>query len=156
MPTIRRATEADTEAIAQLEPTLFGSTAWSASMIREELTAAHRFYIVAEEHNNIVGYAGILCIGIEADVQTIAVTEAGRGRGLGSTLLNSLITEARSRNAEHMFLEVREDNAAAIRLYERTGFQPIARREGYYQPEGIDALVMHRPLTPPKTEEQPQ
>jgi ribosomal protein S18 acetylase RimI-like enzyme len=40
------------------------------------------------------------------------------------------------------FLEVRADNDAAVALYESEGFEAIDRRVGYYQPDGVDAIVM--------------
>ena len=43
-----------------------------------------------------------------------------------------------------MLLEVRADNEAAQRLYQRRGFTEIGRRRGYYQPSGADAVVMKR------------
>ena len=43
-------------------------------------------------------------------------------------------------------LEVRADNGAARRLYERHGFAEVSVRRRYYQPEGVDAVVMRRRL----------
>ena len=43
-----------------------------------------------------------------------------------------------------MFLEVRADNEAALALYGAEGFEAIDRRVGYYQPDGVDAIVMRR------------
>lgn len=154
-PELREATPEDADAIATLEPIIFGATAWSPAMVRDELTAPHRAYFVLEVGGAIVGYAGLLCIGIEADVQTMALTEGVRGSGQGARLMRTLIDTAQARGAEHMFLEVREDNARAIRLYEGHGFQPIARREGYYQPENIAAIIMHAALTPETPKEAP-
>lgn len=152
-PELRHATPEDAGAIGALEPVIFGATAWSSTMVRDELTAPHRAYFVLESAGEIIGYAGLLCVGIEADVQTIGLTESARGSGQGARLLQTLIDTAKQRGAEHMFLEVREDNARAIRLYEQHGFQPIARREGYYQPENIAAIIMHVALTPETGEE---
>ena len=50
--------------------------------------------------------------------------------------------------ASALLLEVRDDNAAARALYARTGFEHVSRRRGYYQPEGVDALVLRRLLSP--------
>jgi ribosomal-protein-alanine N-acetyltransferase len=47
-----------------------------------------------------------------------------------------------------MFLEVRDDNQPAIRLYERHGFQLSSRRRGYYADPPADALVLARDLPP--------
>ena len=44
-----------------------------------------------------------------------------------------------------VFLEVRADNARAQHLYERFGFERVGVRKRYYQPSGVDAIVMRRP-----------
>jgi ribosomal protein S18 acetylase RimI-like enzyme len=50
---------------------------------------------------------------------------------------------ARSRGAEEIFLEVRESNLAARRLYETSGFSESGRRQSYYQQPQEDAIVYH-------------
>jgi ribosomal-protein-alanine N-acetyltransferase len=44
-------------------------------------------------------------------------------------------------------LEVRQDNPRARGLYLRHGFEEIGIRRGYYQPSGVDAVVMRKVLT---------
>jgi [ribosomal protein S18]-alanine N-acetyltransferase len=68
------------------------------------------------------------------------------GRGIGSALLNALLTEAARRGCTEVFLEVRADNGRAQQLYRRHDFTEIGIRRGYYQPSGADALVMRRNL----------
>jgi N6-L-threonylcarbamoyladenine synthase/ribosomal-protein-alanine N-acetyltransferase len=63
----------------------------------------------------------------------------------------SLIAEARDRGATEVFLEVRADNPPAQQLYERLGFEPIAVRAAYYQPEGVDAVIMRLSIPAPQT-----
>jgi len=68
------------------------------------------------------------------------------GRGIGSVLLGELLRVARERRCAEVFLEVREDNPRARGLYQRRGFEEIGVRRGYYQPSGVDAIVMRKDL----------
>lgn len=144
MTTIRPVEAADIEQIVLLEPQIFESDAWSESMIRYELSADHRSYFVAVDGNSVVGYAGLLAVGAEGDVQTIALSEQYRGKGIGRELLNTLIDAARQRQVRQLFLEVRADNANAIALYQSSGFEILGERPGYYQPGNVAAIVMRR------------
>ena len=153
----------DVAEVAAVERELFGSTAWSAETFWSELAhPENRAYLVAEDAvgdpvgdvgdaepggGPLAGYAGLVVNGTEADVQTVAVRRAAQGRGLGSRLLRALLDEAAGRGASSVLLEVRADNAAAIALYERHGFERISVRRRYYQPGDVDALVYRlRPL----------
>ena len=144
---IRDAVAGDLERISELESQIFTSDAWSPAMIREELLADHRRYLVlVDGSDGIVGYAGILVIGAEADVQTIAVAPEARGAGHGRALMNELLGEATARGAEQVFLEVRADNPAARNLYVSLGFEELGVRPKYYQPDNVDAVVMRREM----------
>ncbi|GLY27737.1 ribosomal protein S18-alanine N-acetyltransferase [Kineosporia sp. NBRC 101731] len=139
----------DVEALMPLERELFGDTAWTVEMFWSELAHPEtRWYVVAESaEDELLGYAGLLAPGAEADVQTVAVAPAAQGRGVGRQLLDAMIDQARSREATSLLLEVRADNEQAIRLYTRRGFERIAIRHRYYQPGDIDAWIMRlRPL----------
>ncbi|TFD06616.1 MULTISPECIES: ribosomal protein S18-alanine N-acetyltransferase [unclassified Cryobacterium] len=144
---LRRAHEADLEAIMHLETTTFVHDAWSPTMMARDLGDPACFYLVAfppDDPSTVEGYAGLLAPrgAVEGDIQTIAVAESARGRGLGRTLMQALINEARKRGARLIFLEVRADNPGAQRLYERLGFIEVGVRRGYYQPDNVDAIVM--------------
>jgi ribosomal protein S18 acetylase RimI-like enzyme len=67
-------------------------------------------------------------------------------------MLVALLDHAQQRGVRSVFLEVRADNDAAIALYDSEGFQTIDRRVGYYQPDGVDALVMRKELSTPARE----
>ena len=146
---LRPATEADLDPIWRIEADVFAGEAWSREMMREELTADHRYYValVDPESDEIRGYAGLLTVGPEGDVQTIAVVPEARGGGHGRTLMRALLGEAARRGVRDVFLEVRADNPVAQRLYADLGFAEIGVRPKYYQPEGIDAIVMKLELT---------
>lgn len=139
----------DIEPVLELERALFPEDAWSAGMFWSELADARhpratRWYTVAEDaaQGRIVGYAGLMAVAGEGDVQTIAVAEDHWGSGLGSRLLARLVGQAAEADCTDLLLEVRVDNDRAQRLYRRFGFEPVGVRRGYYQPSGTDALVM--------------
>jgi ribosomal-protein-alanine N-acetyltransferase len=146
---LRVMTPADLDGVLRLEIELFGEEAWSRPMLEGELAQqpASRHYLVAEEDGVLVGYAGLLAAGTQADVATIAVTGTRQGRGTGAALLGALLAEARRRRCAEVFLEVRVDNLRAQQLYRSRGFEQIGVRPGYYQPSGADALVMRLDLT---------
>lgn len=138
----REMTEADIPAVWEKELELFPEDAWPLRMFHEELRqTGTRRYWVAEEEGRIVAYCGMMCVLPLADVQTIAVLPAYEGRGIGSTLLRGLISEATERGAKDVLLEVRADNPRAQGLYEHLGFEHIHTRRGYY-PGGVDARIM--------------
>jgi [ribosomal protein S18]-alanine N-acetyltransferase len=157
---------ADLASVLALERDLFPDDPWSAQMLAEEVAAppSARLYLVAEADDasgpvaatarqevarqEVAGYAGMMFLpgGVQADVLTIAVARAYWGRGIGSALLGALLQAAVGRGCTEVFLEVREDNPRARGLYLRRGFEEIGVRRGYYQPSGVDAIVMRKDL----------
>ncbi|MBW4031284.1 MAG: ribosomal protein S18-alanine N-acetyltransferase [Acidobacteria bacterium] len=156
---LRRATVADLDAIMEIESGTFASDAWSRGTMRAELGSRHGFYLVADwtpggggpPHPDaaIAGYAGLLApLGSgQADIQTIAVASSARRRGIGRAMMVALLEEARRREASEVFLEVRADNPNAEALYASLGFEQIAVRPKYYQPDGVDAHIMKAVIT---------
>jgi ribosomal-protein-alanine N-acetyltransferase len=154
------ASPGDIVEMAVLEKTLFPGDAWSLGAFEAEIVHPDSFYITvrADADHTLVGYGGLRAsneYGGQGDIQTLAVAEAFRGQGIGAHVLDLLLEEAWSRGVTEVLLEVRADNDAAARLYSRAGFHEIARRPGYYQPGGIDAIVMRtsRHDNQPHTEE---
>jgi ribosomal-protein-alanine N-acetyltransferase len=152
---------ADLASVLALEQELFPDDPWSAQMFTEEVAQppSARLYLVAEADDasgpvsaaaerGVAGYAGLMFLpgGVQADVLTIAVARAYWGRGIGSALLGALLQAAVGRGCTEVFLEVREDNPRARGLYLRRGFEEIGVRRGYYQPPGVDAIVMRKDL----------
>lgn len=85
----------------------------------------------------------------EAEIITLAVAPAVRRRGLARALLTEACRRAREDGAEAMFLEVSDQNTAAVALYDSTGFVRAGLRRGYYASvsPAQDALVMRLALT---------
>jgi N6-L-threonylcarbamoyladenine synthase len=150
---LRRATAEDVDKIMALETSIFENDAWSTEMMARDVADPGCYYLVAfppDAPDHIVAYAGLQAAqrSPESDIQTIAVAEEARGRGLGRVLMQSLITEARKRGARETFLEVRADNPGAQHLYRSLGFEDLGVRRGYYQPDNVDAIVMRLPIPP--------
>lgn len=140
----RAATVDDLDAIMALERASFPGDAWSDAMMREELDSPHGWYVVVEEGGRVIGYAGLRAPrgAADADIQTITIASGARGRGRGRALLTTLLDEAMRRGVRRVFLEVRADNPVAQKLYASEGFAEAGRRPRYYQPDGVDAIVM--------------
>jgi ribosomal-protein-alanine N-acetyltransferase len=146
---LREMKRADMPAIIALERELFPEDAWTPEMFAAEFAQppSRRLYLVAEDGNVLVGYAGMMFTGgSQADVVTLAVNSARWGEGTGTALLTALVDEADKRGYEEVLLEVREDNPRARRLYLLHGFTEVGIRRGYYQPSGVDAVVMRKGL----------
>lgn len=142
--TLRTATADDLDAIMTIERDSFRGDAWSASLMAAELASEHTHYVVDEEAGLLLGYAGLRAPAraSDGDIQTIALTAASRGRGRGRALLRALLAEAARRGIREVFLDVRDDNAAAQVLYASEGFVEIGRRPDYYPDGPTDAIVM--------------
>ena len=146
---LRQMIKADMPRIMALEQELFPEDAWTPEMFAGEFAqpASRRLYLVAEEGSALIGYAGMMFTGgSQADVVTLAVDPEHWSQGTGTALLSALVDEAGRRGYTEVLLEVRKDNPRARRLYLRHGFTEIGIRRGYYQPSGVDAVVMRKAL----------
>ncbi|MDR2881880.1 MAG: ribosomal protein S18-alanine N-acetyltransferase [Azoarcus sp.] len=116
---------------------------WSLGNFSDSLAAGHSCWLMRDA-GVPVGYAVMLGVLDEAHLLNISVVHAAQGCGLGSRLLEYLLSVARSSGVRQFFLEVRPSNLLALALYRRAGFVEIGRRKGYYPAsEGReDAIVM--------------
>lgn len=141
--TIRFATAADAGLLADIHRAAF-DTPWREEDIAALMQGPGGFALVAESQ----GF--ILCRAIagEAEILTLAVDPTARRNGLGRALVEAAAGVAIEQGADLFFLEVAEDNAPAIGLYQAAGFASAGRRPGYYQRPGgaSDALIMRRTL----------
>lgn len=157
-PTIRLATDADAEVLADLEAASLGIDAWSPGLVAAGVAGdvPTVSWWVAEVEGIVVGYAVASVVADIAELQRIAVDRAHRRTGVARELLDVVARAARAAGADRVLLEVREDNAGALALYADQGFDEIDRRRRYYR-DGATAVVMRRPLhrgcggsTPPR------
>lgn len=117
---------------------------WNYNILKEELNSQNSCYIVALLNNEIVGFAGIKFIVNEADIMNIVTKKIFRNQGIGKLLLENLIQLAKSLNLTSITLEVNEENAPAIHLYKKFGFEILGIRKNYYQNK--DGIIMTKKL----------
>lgn len=131
------------DALAQIHSTAFTvSRPWGAQEFETLLNNPHTHLYARPE-----GFALVQVIAGEAELLTIAVQPDFQGQGIGQSLMADWLKTV---DATEAFLEVAQDNAAAIHLYQSYGFAEVARRNSYYARKSniyVDAIVMRAPLT---------
>lgn len=141
---VRRATDADTEAMALVMATvaregLLGTeapvdVAARAERMRGQLADGSATMWVLEDEGTIVGNGGLHDTSAEGVLSLgVAILPGARGRGGGTALLTEMLGEAEARGAHKVELEVWPDNARAIALYERLGFECEGLRRDHYR-----------------------
>jgi ribosomal-protein-alanine N-acetyltransferase len=134
------------EEIAALHAKIFDPP-WDAKSIRSllEHPAATSLVAVAGEPKAAIGFVIGQLAADEAEILSIGVSPNWQRAGLGARLVEGLARAARRGEAKRIFLEVAEDNAPAIALYNKLGFVTAGRRKRYYERPGgeaIDALTL--------------
>lgn len=145
-------TDADLDAAAELHSEAFDH-AWSGDELGALLGQAGGMGVVAR----VVGQPTAAPLGFvlarnvdgEAEILTIAVARRARRGGIGRLLMDHLLQQLYAEGAKSLFLEVDEENTAALKLYRRLRFEEVGRREAYYRhPDGrrTSALTLKRKL----------
>lgn len=145
----RRGTLRDLDALLALEQD-FPSDRLSRRRFRHFLTRGNADIWVCVAGDRVVGNALMLYRAATktARLYSIVTDPKMRGRGVARTLLQTIEAAARRRGTARVCLEVRTDNVAAIKLYEKFGYR-LARRIKRFYEDGQDALRFERALTAP-------
>jgi len=145
-------TKTHANAMADLHATLF-SRPWSDGEFLELLqnTGVGGFVLrgSASKGSAIVGFVLTRTVADEIEILTIGVASNWQVLGAGRRLMDAVLQCAYRDRLQSVFLEVNENNGAALALYRKLGFLTIASRSGYYQQQGdkrAAALVMRRDL----------
>ena len=140
---IRRAEAPDCAVIAELEKICFPHDPWSYDSVYSDIVLNDRtVYLVAEDEGEIIAYGGLWKIFDEGHITNIAVVPGRRREHIGEKLVGELIELTRTEGIMNWTLEVRADNDPAIALYEKLGFRSAGLRKGYYEYDGMDAVIM--------------
>ena len=143
------------QALVDLQPEFFCVAPREDEFVRQAVKAADADYLLAEEDGAVVGFALVNYAGWTPEFSCVlphryacladlVVDEAHRQQGIGSTLLGAAKRWARDRRLEYLELSVLSQNAPAIALYRKHGFQEAGRRKNYYQQPREDAIIMTR------------
>jgi ribosomal-protein-alanine N-acetyltransferase len=148
---IRAADMLDADALARIHATCF-EAAWDGASFRAFLNRPGMLAFVATAtdaaETDLQAFILVQIAADEAEIISLGTHPPARRLGLARALLVHAAAEAARRSAGAMYLDVAEDNSAALALYRGLGFIVRARRKAYYQREGqsADALVLRRPL----------
>ena len=111
------------------------------------------FNLAALSNNTIVGFYIGEKAGPDFTLMDICVAPEYQGKGIAKQLLSQFIEYGEQQSAETLFLEVRESNTRAIKLYESAGFIEMSVRKNYYPSNDAakngfeDAILMGLSLT---------
>jgi ribosomal-protein-alanine N-acetyltransferase len=134
----------DLGTVAALE----GPTPMNEAQLEEELARPwSRLWVAREDGEGIVAFVVSWHVADELHVLNVATRSDRRRRGIGRSLMDTVVTYARGQRVKHVLLEVRRSNAAAIALYRRVGFFAMGVRVKYY-PDDEDAVEMVLMLDP--------
>lgn len=147
-PDVRPMRDSDLDVVIEIERASF-STPWSRTSFRNLMARDDADLWVAEVESAVRAYAVVWYVAREAELGNLAVARRWRRRGLGRWLLDWALGSAAERGTERIFLEVRESNHEAQRLYKQRGFVQVGVRRRYYRAPSEDAWVMCRELGGP-------
>ncbi len=145
---LRNLEAGDAALAARLHASCFAASRerpWNADEVAALLAMRGTFGLLLSADTDEGGLILVRALAGEAEILTLGVVPQCRHGGGGRLLLQRALEEARARGTSKIFLEVAEDNVAAIGLYISAGFTRVGRREGYYSFAGsapMAAIVM--------------
>lgn len=131
--------------VAEIERRCFSSEPWSERSLELLLgDSAVGFVTVCD--GVAVAYVGMMTVLDEGQITNVATLPEYRKRGFASAVLDALIDYAKKNGVSEIFLEVRESNCSAVRLYEKKGFEAVGLRKNFYRAPTEDAVLMKKTL----------
>ena len=138
---IKEMLPAHVKQVKVLLDTCFGESAWTMDALCLQLEKLDSRCTVAIEDDTVIGFLAFEQVVDEGSIVEVAVHPDCRRRGIARSLITSAINSTDGLHS--VFLEVRESNTPAIKLYESLGFERIAVRKGYYDHPKEDAVIMN-------------
>lgn len=144
---IRPLAVADLDAVMAIELRAYGFP-WTLGIFRDCLRVGYCCWCY-EVSGELLGYGVMSVAAGESHILNLTVDPEVQRQGVGTKLMKHFLQLACRHNADTVMLEVRPSNTAAIRLYEKLGFNEIGVRRNYYPAEDgrEDALLLARSLT---------
>lgn len=128
---------------------------WSSDDFRSLIAQDNVFGFVARPEGKpgkACGFVLARLVAGEAEILTIAVSDEVRKQGVGRALMDAVLRYLYQERAETLFLEVDENNVAALALYRRIGFNKVGDRPAYYETANgrSSAFILRRDLVRPQ------
>ncbi|GBE04132.1 MAG TPA: ribosomal-protein-alanine N-acetyltransferase [Nitrospirae bacterium] len=141
--TVRDISSDDLPQVKAIEDRIF-TTPWSLKSFKYEIKNKDAVLKVAEKNSLIIGFICIRSFLDATHIMDIAVIQEHCKQGVGGMLLLEALREIRKAKpeTEHITLEVRESNIAAIKLYEKFNFRETGSRKDYYSDPKEDGIIM--------------
>jgi len=144
--TIAPATEESIAEITKIEAECF-SEPWSEKSFRDALKlSSAEIFVALDDKMDVLGYFVLYYSSDQGELQNIAVCPGYRGYGIGSLLMEKLISESLKLGMSQIYLEVRSTNEPAKELYRKYGFIPTGIRKNFYRFPTEDAIVEMKDL----------
>lgn len=141
---IRDYVSGDEKKIAALERECFSSP-WSETAITDAVANGTKF-LIAEKGFDFAGYISLNTAADEGYINNIAIQPSFRRQGIAERLLTALDKKAQKFELAFLSLEVRESNLAAIKLYEKCGYQNMGIRKNFYADPRENAIIMTKTM----------
>jgi ribosomal-protein-alanine N-acetyltransferase len=138
---------ADVDDIVRVERDIYPFP-WTHGNFIDSLRSGYSSWVLRDDSGQLRAYTVVMLALDESHLLNLSVARADQRRGIGWGLLEWVADVSRGHGAHTMLLEVRPSNPAALRMYERYGFQRIGVRRGYYPAADgrEDAIVMRAAL----------
>lgn len=131
----------DLDQVMAIEQKIFPDP-WPRQAFLYDLTAEYAFPIVVRWQATTIGYASLYRVSDELQIGNFAIDPAYQKRGFGNLLMRHIIALASELGIRQIYLEVRDSNEAARRLYLKSGFRAVGKRRLYYRNPIEDAIIM--------------
>jgi [ribosomal protein S18]-alanine N-acetyltransferase len=144
---IERIEERELERILEIEAASFGKDAYDRKLFAEYLLKCGDLFLGAWKGRKLCGYM-LTCIRVgtrPAELVSVAVDPAHRGKGVAGKLMKSTLRRLRRRGVGRFSLIVKWTNAEALAFYKKYGFTKVRRVRGYYE-DGEDGIAMVKEL----------
>ena len=138
---LEKMTAAHLDGVLRIENSCFAHP-WSRQSLESELDNNNSVFFAAIEDGTVIGYIGMSVVIDEGYIFNVAVDENHRKKGVGSALIDSLVTYGKKNNLCFITLEVRESNTPARSLYSKFGFVKVGERKNYYSSPAENAVLM--------------
>ena len=137
---IREMRETDIAQVEAIEQEIF-SVPWSEKSFLSACTTPENIYLVCLAGEEVAGYCGLWSVLGEGNITNMAVAEKYRRNGVAEALMKEMEERGRQKDVTIFFLEVRESNDAARRLYEKMGYEQIGVRKNFYEKPAENAII---------------